>query len=662
MDTILIHENAGLEARTLYFYQMKKIQALYKHRFGPLAVLALVVCSISFITRVVLLIKSWPNLELTPLRFIGIFFIGFLYDLVVWSFFAIPVALYCWVMKDSWYQKKGQRILLFLLFFIIFFILVLNAGGEIIFWEEFNVRYNFIAVDYLIYTTEVLGNIWESYNIPLIAAAVVLVTATLLFFVRTKLMASQELSMRFAKRSIFFLLFLPVPVASYFLVNNRFKNISNNNYVNELGGNGIYEFGTAYWNNEIDYDRFYATRNDSANIKRLRNFLQTPNAVFTNDPLSIKRVIKNDSPEHKWNIVLISVESLSGDYLARFGNKQNITPHLDSLIPYSLFFDNFYASGTRTVRGLEALSLAIPPTPGQSIVRRPGNEEMFTMGSVLKGKGYDVNFIYGGNSFFDNMGYFFSHNGYTVLDKRDIPDSLVHHTTAWGIDDEASFDYTLQQCDKSYTTGKLFFNHIMTVSNHRPFTYPDGRIDIPSSTQSIDGGVKYTDYAINRFLKQAQQKPWFNNTIFVIVADHCAKSAGKTDLPVNRYHIPCFVYAPQLIKATIEQRLTSQIDLAPTVLGMLNLNYTSCFLGYDIYKTLPGNERAFISTYQDMGYLKDGKLVILSPQQKIKAYKPDFLTGSVTEIRQTDSLINEAIAWYQGASFLYKNGRYKGIK
>ncbi len=601
-------------------------------------------------------------MELTPLRFIGIFLIGFLYDLTVWSFFAIPVALYCWLMKDSWYRKKWQRIPLFLLFFIIFFILVLNAGGEIIFWDEFNVRYNFIAVDYLIYTTEVLGNIWESYNIPLIAAAVVLATAAILFFVRKKITASQEVPMRFAKRSIFFLLFMLVPVAAYFLVNNRFKNISDNNYVNELGGNGIYEFGTAYWNNEIDYNRFYATRNDTANIKLLRELLQTNNSTFTSDPLSIQREIKNDSPEHKWNVVLISVESLSGDYLSHFGNKENITPYLDSLVHYSLFFDNFYASGTRTVRGLEALSLAIPPTPGQSIVRRLGNEEMFTMGSVLKRKGYDVNFIYGGNSFFDNMGYFFSHNGYTVLDKRDIPDSLVHHTTAWGIDDEAAFDYTVQQCDKSYSAGKLFFNHIMTVSNHRPFTYSDGRIDIPSSTQSMEGGVKYTDYAINKFLKDARQKPWFNNTLFVIVADHCAKSAGKTDLPVNRYHIPCFVYAPQLVKASIEPRLTSQIDLAPTILGMMNLNYTSRFLGYDIYKTIPGNERVFISTYQDMGYLKGGKLVILSPQQKINTYKPDLSTGVVTETSRSDSLINEAIAWYQGASYLFKKGKYKEFK
>ena len=641
---------------------MKKFRALYQHRFGPLAVLFLLITGISLVTRIILLVKCWPNLDHNPLYLVGIFIIGFLYDIVVWSFFAIPVALYCWLMKDSWYRKSVQRIPLFLLFFIIIFILMLNAGGEIIFWDEFSVRYNFIAVDYLIYTTEVLGNIWESYNIPLIGAAVVLATATILLLVHKKLTASQHTSMRFAKRSLFFLLFMLVPLAAYFLVNNRFKNTSNNNYVNELGGNGIYEFGSAYWNNEIDYNRFYAVRNDTANFTILRNLLQAPNASFSADPLSIERQIKNDSPEHKWNIVLISVESLSGDYMKRFGNKENITPYLDSLIPYSLFFDNFYASGTRTVRGLEALSLAIPPTPGQSIVRRPDNEDMFTMGNVLKIKGYEVNFIYGGNSFFDNMGKFFSSNSYTVLDKRDISDSLVHLTTAWGIDDEAAFNYTLQQCNRSFNQGKLFFNHIMTISNHRPYVYPEGRIDISPSTQSIQGAVKYTDYAINKFLTDAKKMPWFNNTVFVIVADHCAKSAGKTDLPVNRYHIPCLIYAPALIKPVIEQRLTSQIDLAPTLLGMLNLNYNSRFLGYDVYHTAPGRERAFISTYQDMGYIKDGKLVILSPQQKIKMYKPDFLTGTAGLIPNSDSLINEAIAWYQGANYLFKNGKYKGLK
>lgn len=638
---------------------MRKLQPFFKHRFGPLLVLALILCSLSFVTRVILMIKSWPNLDPNPLYLIGLFLIGFFYDLVVCSFFAVPVALYCWLMKDAWYQKKWQRIPLFILFFLITLILVLNACAEIVFWDEFNVRYNFIAVDYLIYTTEVLGNIWESYNIPLIASAVVIAVVIILILVRKKITASQQSSMRFIKRTVCFFCFMLLPLAGYFLVNNRIKNISGNNYINELGGNGIYEFGTAFWNNEIDYNKFYVTRNDTTNLALLRNMLQAPNATFVADPLSIERQVKNDSPEHRWNVILISVESLSGDYLKRFGNKENITPYLDSLIPFGLWFDRFYASGTRTVRGLEALSLAIPPTPGQSIVRRPDNDDMFTMGSVLKSKGYECNYIYGGNSFFDNMGKFFSNSGYTVLDKRDIPDSLVHHTTAWGVDDEAAFNFTIQQCDKSFNSGKLFFNHIMTVSNHRPYTYPDGRIDIPPSTQSIAGAVKYTDYAINKFIKDAQHKPWFNNTVFVIVADHCSKSAGRTDLPVNRYHIPCLIYAPQLIKPAVEDRLVSQIDLVPTLLGLMNLNYTSRFLGYDVYKIPEKRTRAFISTYQDMGYIKGDTLVILSPQQKAEVYKADFATGTNTRISPNTGLINEAIAWYQGASYLYRSGSYR---
>ena len=638
---------------------MNKMQKIFTHRFGPLVVLAIIVCALNFIIRLTLLIKSWADVELSLLSFLGIFIVGLFYDLVVWSFFAIPVAFYCWLMKDSWYKKKWSLIPLFILFSILILILFFSAGGEIVFWDEFNVRYNFIAVDYLIYTTEVINNIIESYNMSLIIGSVLLVVFFVIFLIRKKIVFSQQQSYRFKKRTIAFFIFMLLPTAGYFLVNNWYKNFSKNNYVNELAGNGIYEFGTAFWNNEIDFNRFYATRNDTANFIILRKMTQTTNSTLGNDLLSVDREIKNDSPAKKWNVVYISVESLSSEYLKHFGSTQYITPFLDSLIPYSLFFENFYASGTRTVRGLEALSLAIPPTPGQSIVRRKDNGDMFTIGNVLKPKGYDVRYIYGGNAFFDNMGKYFGGNGYQVLDKRDIPKNLVNHTTAWGVDDEATFNFTLQQCDKSYNEGNLFFNHIMTVSNHRPYTYPDGRIDIPSSKQDFTGGVKYTDFAINDFIKKAQKKPWFNNTLFVIVSDHCSRSAGKTDLPVNRYHIPCLIYAPQLIKPSIEKRLVSQIDLVPTVLGFLNQSYTSRFLGSDVFKRDTLNDRIFISTYQDMGYIRNNKLVILSPRGRVQMYSFDYFSGVNTPIPLDKILVNEAISWYQGASFLYKEKKYK---
>lgn len=638
---------------------MKKYSQVFNHRYGPLAIVVLLVVCISFITRVTLMIKSWPDLELSLGRIAGIYFIGLFYDLVVASFFCIPVALYCWLMKDSWYQSKFSRVPLYFIFFIITLILVVNAGAEFAFWDEFGVRFNFIAVDYLVYTNEVLGNIRESYNIPMIVSAVLITSLGIFLLIRKKLHASQQTSLRFGKRSLYFLLFLVITSLAYFGVNNHYKNFSSNNYVNELGGAGIYEFGAAFWNNEIDYTQFYRVNNDKENMALLRSKLRLPGTVMLNDPMSLERVIKADSAEHRWNVVLISVESLSGDFMKYFGNSNNVTPYLDSLIPHSLFFKNFYATGTRTVRGLEALSLAIPPTPGQSIVRRPSNEDMFTMGAVLKDKGYDVHYIYGGNSFFDNMGYFFSHNGYQVIDRRDIPDERVHHETAWGVADEDAFGIAIDECDKSFQSGKPFFNHIMTVSNHRPYTYPEGRIDIPPSKKWRDGAVKYTDYSINKFLKDASGKPWFNNTLFVIVADHCASSAGKTDLPISRYHIPCLIYSPALIQPAIETRMTSQIDLAPTLFGLMNLNYTSKFMGYDLNKLPKGEERVFISTYQDMGFWKNDTLVILSPKKKVRMYlaAPDKQTA--VPIPLSAPLLKEAIAWYQGASFLFKDGRYK---
>jgi phosphoglycerol transferase MdoB-like AlkP superfamily enzyme len=160
-------------------------------------------------------------------------------------------------------------------------------------------------------------------------------------------------------------------------------------------------------------------------------------------------------------------------------------------------------------------------------------------------------------------------------------------------------------------------------------------------------------------LQKAKLKTWFANTVFVIVTDHCSKSAGKTDLPVNRYHIPCWIYAPSLIKPAIEKILVSQIDLAPTVLGFLNQSYHSRFLGSDVYKRDSSLDRIFINTHQNMGYIKNNKMVILLPRQKVETYSVDFLTGKNTPLPSDSSLINDAIAWYNGASYLFKEKKYK---
>ncbi len=231
--------------------------------------------------------------------------------------------------------------------------------------------------------------------------------------------------------------------------------------------------------------------------------------------------------------------------------------------------------------------MSIPPTPGRSIVKRIGRESGYgSLGQQFNARGYDSVFIYGGRGYFDNMNAFFSGNGYRVVDQSSVAEGDMTFKNAWGMSDEDLYQQTLKVADADHAQGKPFFLQLMTTSNHRPYTYPDGRIDIPSG-EGREGAVKYTDYAIGQFLQQARAKPWFNQTVFVFVADHTAGSAGQEDLPVANYHIPLFIYAPALIQPQAFTEVASQIDLAPTLLGLLNIDYSSTFFGRNVFAQRP---------------------------------------------------------------------------
>jgi phosphoglycerol transferase MdoB-like AlkP superfamily enzyme len=446
-------------------------------------------------------------------------------------------------------------------------------------------------------------------------------------------------------------------VVSLAAVNGGMKDRTGNNYVNELAGNGIYQFFNAFRSSHLDYAKFYRTLPDDQAFRLVREGLKTPDATYiSDDPHDLTRAIRRIGPERHLNVVLISVESLSGDYLGTFGSKENITPYLDSLVSQSLFFDNLYANGTRTVRGLEALSLSVPPTPGDSLLKEHNNENLLSLANIFNDRGYQSDFVYGGYGEFDNMNYFFSHNGYRTVDRRDIPKgATIHSENVWGVADEDLYTLALKQMDDAHAAGKPFFLHIMTTSNHRPYTFPAGRVS--QANQTRPGAVAYTDWSIGDFIKRTREKPYFDDTVFVITADHCASSAGKTSVPVNRYHIPLWIYAPAHIKPQRVERLMGQVDIAPTVLGLLNFSYRSRFFGYDLLQLEPGRERAFPATYEKLGYLHNDVLTVLEPQRKLEQMKPDYATGDASPINpQNENQIDQAIAYYQVASELFRHG------
>ncbi len=598
--------------------------------------------------------------EFTPTELLGIFAVGTWFDVATLCYLSALWLLISALFPNPWRQHPWSLKLRWSVMFVWMFLLVFGAVAEYIFWQEFSTRFNFIAVDYLVYTHEVIGNIRESYPVAYILMAIAAVVSLLLFIAHRKfgLLASSKNP---KSKLVLLAIAVALPVISHQLANVDQMQFSKNSYANELAGNGIFSFSAAARRNELDYNAFYKTipnREAEATLEALGVTRFAPQPAASGQEGSHLGPFKR-KPK---NVVLVMVESLSADYLGIYGNQHDLTPNLDRLAKESLVFDRAYATGTRTVRGLDALSVAIPPIPGQAVVHRPDSDHLATLGEFLEAQKFKTYFIYGGYGVFDSMNAYFRGNDYQVVDRTDFDKSTIQAENVWGVDDESLFSNALNMIEANYQQGQPFYAHIMTTSNHRPFTFPEGKIDLPQGHR--DGAVKYTDYAIGKLIAQAKTKPWFKDTLFVIVSDHCASAAGKTKLPIDKYHIPVMFYAPDLLAPGHYKRLISQIDLAPTLLDVLGAKGSRLFFGQSIFeaenKHLP--ERAFISNYQELGYYKDDVLVVLSPKKKVQAYQVHPATLESTPIIPQLNIVKEAIAYYQLAARAYKHGDLKEYK
>lgn len=625
-------------------------------RSAPLRYLLLLLASwlaIFLLTRSVLLFGHLHEAG-NPL---AIFTIGLLYDLGFLAYAALPLGLYLLLCPPGLWHRPGHNWLLRGLLLVSLYAMLFVATAEWLFWDEFGVRFNFIAVDYLVYSDEVLNNLLESYPLGWLLSALGAVAALLTLALHKPLQAALQapLPNRATRLSACAALLVGATLSLMLLDQDSPRSLGGNAYQHELASNGPYQFFAAFRNNELDYPQFYATLPDAEVAKRLREEFNEPHSRFIgSDPLDIRRQVDNPGQTRQLNIVLVTIESLSAKYLGSFGDPRGLTPNLDALRKQSLFFNNFYATGTRTDRGLEAITLSIPPTPGRSIVKRVGRESGYaSLGQQLTAQGYDSVFVYGGRGYFDNMNAFFGGNGYRVVDQTSVAETDIHFKNAWGMADEDLYTQTLKLADADHAAGKPFLLQLMTTSNHRPYTYPDGRIDIVSG-DGREGAVKYTDHAIGQFLAAARSKPWFANTLFVFVADHCAGSAGAQDLPVANYHIPLFIYAPGLVEAREDSQLASQIDLAPTLLGLLNLDYQSTFFGRNLLQDNPAPRRVLLGNYQHLGLFDGQDLAILSPQRHMRRH--DDALGSSREIISDarDPLLQRDITYYQAASHAFK--------
>jgi len=651
----------------------KVFSKIFKSRFSLLTSILVLYLLLSLMIRLTLFIWSVHDIDFNPFYIVRIFFTGFLYDLTAGSLFLCLYAFYLLIFPVKWTGSVFDKAFTYFWLVLLLLIMYFSLLAEIPFWDEFGVRFNFIAVDYLIYTYEVVENIQQSYPLPLIASILIGLIA-ITFMVLKKIGIFRNTFS--AKDSFASRLFYVIPIvtaASFLglLMKNKQADFSNNLVMNELGKNGAFSFVSAFRSNELDYETFYPKIPDHKAYTILKqNLLQENQKYSTAEPDDISRITKGNN-EQRPNIILITIESFSADFLSSFGNKDHLTPNYDKMADESIFFTNLYATGTRTVRGMEALTLCVPPTPGNSIVRRPDNQNLFSVSTILKSKNYHPYFIYGGDGYFDNMNNFFGGQGFDIVDRDrgnplsdhidtkrfPISDHEVSFENAWGICDEDLYRQSLKYADKSSTENKPFFQFVMTTSNHKPYTFPKGKIDLPQGERN--GAVKYTDYALGKFIAEARKKPWFKNTVFVVVADHCASSAGKWEINISKHHIPAIIYnLPQ--KPEKINRLTSQIDLMPTLFGYLGWDYTTSLYGKDINQTPKGNERAFIGNYRTLGLLHNNLFTQIDDRKKVKQFTVSGKDQSLSEVNFKDEdLVSETIAYYQTASERFKNGKMK---
>lgn len=625
-------------------------------RFGPLALACGLYLAVSTLTRAVLAALSVLHGQ-APVKLLPeVAAIGALYDAITCLYLFAPFALYLALMPDRWYRSRLHRPLFYGMFAASLFGLLYLGAVEYFFFDEFNARFDFVAVEYLIYPHEVFVNIWESYPVAWVLAGAAGITLAGMVWLRPRLCTSLNNSSRLRERLAPLAGFLMMLAAAHSTVEITTGHFSDNRVANELAANGLYSFFSAARGSRLDYREYYLTAPQAEAQASVRRLVAQPNARFTaGAPNPLKRHIAYPGAARKLHVIVLLEESLGSEFIGALGDPRGLTPNLDRIAEESLLFTHMYATGARTVRGMEAVTASFPPLPPESLVKRPHNEHLFNWSTVMAQNGYSPTFVYGGFGSFDNMNHFFANNGYRVIDRTDM--DTPKFANIWGVSDEDLFRNALRVFDEQAARGERIFSVIMTTSNHKPFTFPAGVPGVPESGGGRQAGVRYADYAIGRFFDQLRTKPFANDTLVVIVADHGARVYGRESIPMKSYEIPFLVYAPGHVPPGRIDALASQLDVAPTVLGLLNISYDSMFFGRDILQT-PDEQRFVVLNHnRDVGLYSNGTLTEIGFRKTDAAFR--YQADQQQAVRTDPERLRDVTSLFQTADDLYRSGGYR---
>ena len=634
-------------------------------RYGWVALYITLFMAVSTGTRLLLVALTQFNSGASAADLVRALGSGGLRDVLVAMWLASPLLLYLTLLSRSSYERRWSRIVLRAAMALSIFGALFVAVAEIVFFDEFDGRFNFVAVDYLIYPTEVVSNIWQSYPIAPILGILAGLTFALLFAMRRTMRGfDTPRTLSWKWRGITLLAYSTSLAILTFGIERSPSRVSDDRVVNELASNGYHAFWQALLGQDAPYEGLYATRPDDRVFPRLHALLAEPAAGASRfGRNSTDRLVRALGPERRLNVVVVLEESLGSSFVGALNpSDTSLTPHLDSLALEGMLLTRVYSTGNRTIRALETTTASLPPLPGISIVRRLQSEDLFTLPNLLRARGYATEFIYGGRALFDGMGRYMLRNGMErVVEQKDFPDTAF--ATAWGVADEYIFDRALAEMDSLHATGKPFYTLVLSVSNHKPYAFPAGRIAPRNVGRSRSNAVQYADWALGRFVRQARARQWFDSTLFVLVGDHGARVYGAAQIPLQSYEVPVVLYGPSIIPAGARvNTLSSLMDIPPTILALLGVNYSSKFFGHDVLNAEAQSGRAVMTHNSEVALLRDSTLVVLGLKKSITTYKPQgngqWIRELVPSARAREQ-VEDAIAFFTGADRLYRRGDYR---
>jgi len=600
-----------------------------------------------------------------------IFLQGIRFDLVLISMVMIlPASLTPLFATHTSIFRYWRRFMLFYMTGWFIFIAFMELATPS-FINQFDSRPNYLFVEYLEHYREVSSMLLTEYPLQLLFAAIALPLVSWVFY----RMSSRLTQLNKAIRVIPALVMVPVLFVSFAFgarstldhrpVNPSTVALTTDHLVNELPLSSAYTVLFAIYRSSEDEKGGvpYGEMPFERVINIVRNEMNVDPSAFTDPDIPTRHKQKSSKPgDRPTNLVIVLQESLGAEFVGRLGGLP-LTPNLDALANEGIWFENLYATGTRSARGIEAVITGFPPTPALSVIKQSkAQRDFFTLASFLKERGYDTGFIYGGEAHFDNMRGFFMSNGFNyVIDEKDYPDTAFMAT--WGASDEDL--YIMADKKLSSYEDQPFFTLIFTSSNHSPFEFPDGRIELyDEKIYTVNNAVKYADYALGQFIKKAKQSDYWDNTLFLVIADHNSRVYGSSLVPIERFHIPGLILGGPVKKHEVIDTLASQIDIEPTLLSLMGISGEHPMVGRDL--TLEKNRddqgHAIMQFNNILAYMEGHEVAIL--QQELPPQLFQYVDQELVKINdardiENNTLVQKALAYSLFAQRAYENKLYR---